>query len=280
MKNKKNFSLSNFALMQGRLVDSEKKNEIQFFPKKNWKKELGLFRKNKIKYIEWVASYENLEVNPILEKKKILTIKKECKKNQVKIRSIDIQFFVKKPIYKGKIFEKKKSLQNIKQIFINSQLLDIKYFIIPALENASLNTKNKKKVFIELIKNLLNLIKTGNFILIESDLSPKKMKLLLSEINSKNVGINYDTGNSAGKGYYLNEEKKYFKFVKNIHLKDKKFKGKSVQLGKGSFDFNNFFKYLKNINYKGDFAFQTARSKDKNHINEYKLNLEYIKNYV
>ena len=70
MKNKKNFSPSNFALMQGRLVDSEKKNEIQFFPKKNWKKELDLFRKNKIKYIEWVASYENLEVNPILKKKK------------------------------------------------------------------------------------------------------------------------------------------------------------------------------------------------------------------
>ena len=68
--------------------------------------------------------------------------------------------------------------------------------------------------------------------------------------------------------------------MKNIHLKDKKFNGKTVQLGKGDFDFNNFFKYLKNINYKGDFAFQTARSKEKNHINEYRLNLDYIKNYV
>lgn len=266
--------------MQGRLVDSEKKNEIQFFPKKNWIKELGLFKKNKIKYIEWVASFENLKANPILKKKKIFTIKKECKKNQVKIRSIDAQFFVKKPIYKGTTSQKKKSLQDLKKIFINSQLLGIKYFIIPALENASLNTIRKKKDLIKLIKDLLSIIKVGNFILIEGDLSPKKMKSLLSEINSKNVGINYDTGNSAGKGFYLNEEKKYFKFVKNIHLKDKKFRGKSVQLGKGSFDFKNFFKFLKNINYKGDFAFQTARSKYKNHINEYKLNYEYIKKYV
>ena len=266
--------------MQGRLVDSEKKNEIQFFPKKNWKKELKYFKKNKIKFIEWVASHENLVANPIYQKKKVFVIKKECKKNRVKVRSIDAQFFVKKPIYKGNIIDRKKSLQKIKKIFINSQLLNIKYFIIPALENAKLNTERKKKILINLVKNLLKYIKKKNYILIESDLTPKKIRSLINKINSKNVGINYDTGNSAGNGYFLKDEKKYFKFVKNIHIKDKKFKGKSVKLGKGDFDFKNFFKYLKNINYAGDFAFQTARSKEKNHLNEFKSNLEYIKNYV
>lgn len=266
--------------MQGRLVDSEKKNEIQFFPKKNWKKELQYFKKNKIKYIEWVASHENLTANPIYQKEKVFFIKKECKKNRVKVRSIDAQFFVKKPIYKGNIIDRNKSFQNIKKIFINSQLLNIKYFIIPALENAKLNTERKKKTFINLVKNLLRHIKKKNFILIESDLAPRNMKSLINEINSKNVGINYDTGNSAGNGYFFNDEKKYFKFVKNIHIKDKKLKGKSVKLGKGDFNFKNFFKYLKHIKYKGDFAFQTARSKEKNHFNEFKSNLEYIKNYV
>lgn len=280
MRNNTNFDLSKFALMQGRLVDSEKKNEIQFFPKKNWKKELKLFKENNIKYIEWVASHDNLKMNPIYRKDRISSIRRECKKNQVKVRSIDAQFFVKKPVYKGKIIERNQSFQNIKKIFINAQLLGIKYFIIPALENARLDTKKKKEIFLNLIKSLLKFIKSKNFILIESDLSPNKIKLLINNINSKNVGINYDTGNSVGNGYNLIDEKKYFKFVKNIHLKDKKFKGKSIQLGKGEFDFDNFFKYLRQINYKGDFAFQTARSKDKDHINEYKLNLEFIKNYV
>ena len=76
--------------------------------------------------------------------------------------------------------------------------------------------------------------------MIESDLAPRNMKSLINEINSKNVGINYDTGNSAGNGYFFNDEKKYFKFVKNIHIKDKKLKGKSVKLGKGDFNFKNF----------------------------------------
>ena len=111
--------------------------------------------------------------NPIYQKKKFFVIKKECKKNLVKVRSIDAQFFVKKPIYKGNIIDRKKSLQKIKKIFINSQLLNIKYFIIPALENAKLNTERKKKILINLVKNLLKYIKKKNYILIESDLTPK-----------------------------------------------------------------------------------------------------------
>ena len=106
------------------------------------------------------------------------------------------------------------------------------------------------------------------------------MKSLINEINSKNVGINYDTGNSAGNGYFFNDEKKYFKFVKNIHIKIKNLKENQLSLEKVTLIFKNFFKYLKHIKYKGDFAFQTARSKEKNHFNEFKSNLEYIKNYV
>ena len=43
MKKKSYFNTSKFALVQGRLVDNEKKNEIKFFPHKNWKKELKIF---------------------------------------------------------------------------------------------------------------------------------------------------------------------------------------------------------------------------------------------
>ena len=232
--------------------------KFNFSPKK-LEKELQYFKKNKIKYIEWVASHENLTANPIYQKEKVFFIKKECKKNRVKVRSIDAQFFVKKPIYKGNIIDRNKSFQNIKKIFINSQLLNIKYFIIPALENAKLNTERKKKILINLVKNLLKYIKKKNYILIESDLTPKKIRSLINKINSKNVGINYDTGNSAGNGYFFKDEKKYFKFVKNIHIKDKKFKGKSVKLGKGDFDFKNFFKYLKNINYSRRFCFSNCK---------------------
>ena len=54
------FDKKKIAIMQGRLVDSERKGELQFFPKKQWKKELTLFKKNNFRFIEWVASSHNL----------------------------------------------------------------------------------------------------------------------------------------------------------------------------------------------------------------------------
>ena len=48
---------------------------------------------------------------------------------------------------------------------------------------------------------------------------------IIQSINLKNVGLNYDIGNSAGNKYNFNLEK-YFKHVKNIHLKDKDAKQK------------------------------------------------------
>tara|TARA_A100000164_G_scaffold376906_1_gene414913 strand:- start:1015 stop:1857 length:843 start_codon:yes stop_codon:yes gene_type:complete len=280
MKKKPYFNTGKFALLQGRLVDNEKKNEIQFFPHNKWKKELEIFDIHNLKYIEWVASLENLKKNPIFYKKKLKDIIIECRKNKINIRSIDAQFFVKKPFYKGSKFEMKKRFNTLKKILLHSQTLKIKFFIIPALENAKIETNKQKKIFINGLKKLSNLVNKNSYILIESDLSPKKLNNFINEIDKENIGINYDTGNSAGNGFNFDDEKKYFSKVKNIHLKDKKFNGKSIRLGKGDFRFKKFFKFLKQSNYKGFFAFQCARSIKNNHLEEFLINLNYIKKFI
>ena len=66
--------------------------------------------------------------------------------------------------------------------------------------------------------------------------------------------------------------------MKNIHIKDRTFRGNSVRLGKGDFDFKSFFKFLKKIRYKGNLILQTARAKK--HIDEIILNRNFIKNLI
>ena len=160
-----------------------------------------------MKYIEWVASFENLKKNPIFYKKKLKNIIFECRKNKINIRSIDAQFFVKKPFYKGSKYEMKKRFKTLKKILLHSQALKIKFFIIPALENAKIETNNQKQIFINGLKRLSKLVNKNSYILIESDLTPKKLNNFINEIDKKNVGINYDTGNSAGNGFNFEEEK-------------------------------------------------------------------------
>ena len=65
MKENKLKNLNLLAILQGRLVNSERRNYIQYFPSKNWIKEFHLARNMKIKFIEWVANYENIKFNTI-----------------------------------------------------------------------------------------------------------------------------------------------------------------------------------------------------------------------
>ena len=117
-------------------------------------------------------------------------------------------------------------------------------------------------------------------VLFEMDYKPKLIIPFIKKFKSNRVGINYDTGNSASLGYDLLQELKYFKYVKNIHIKDRKLFGTTVRLGEGNVDFKKFFKLLHSKNYKGNLILQTARSKNNRHTLELKKNINFIKNYI
>ena len=72
----------------------------------------------------------------------------------------------------------------------------------------------------------------------------------------------------------------YGGLIKNVHLKDRKLKGYTVKFGNGAADFVNLFKYLKKINYKGNFILQSARSKNNNDIKELQENILFIKKFL
>ncbi len=109
-----------------------------------------------------------------------------------------------------------------------------------------------------------------------------KLKNFIKKFNKKNFGINYDTGNSASFDYdSTNEFKQYGKYIKNIHIKDRVYNGKTIRLGKGNADFKKIFKNIYRIKYNNLLIFQTARSLKKNDdINELKININFIKKIV
>ena len=60
----------------------------------------------------------------------------------------------------------------------------------------------------------------------------------------------------------------FINYVKNFHIKDRKFNSKTVRLGKGDAKLKKILNYMKKIKYKNNFILQTARSKSKEHIKE------------
>ena len=155
--------------------------------------------------------------------------------------------------------------------------MGIKFHVFPIVDNGSINSSKEEKILIDEIKKISKFLNKNSFILLETDYKPNKIISFIQKFGNKKIGINYDTGNSASLNYDFEDEIKYFKHVKNIHIKDRILKGKSIRLGNGNWNYKKFFKLIKG-HYKGNFIFQTARSLKNNHIEEIIINRNFFKN--
>ena len=271
------------GFIQGRLLDSEKKNAIQYFPSRFWKKEIKTALKNKINLIEWTVNLENIKKNPIYNDKLLCKLIEFKKKYNICINSVTCDFFMQKPFYKlRKKKDKHLNLEILKKIINNGQKVGIKLFVLPLVDNGSIKTINQEEELLSTLnkKSFTQLLKKKSQILFESDYKPYKLLKFIKKFNLKKFAINYDTGNSAYMNYDVSIEKIYFKYVKNIHIKDRLKKGPSVRLGYGNWDFLNFFNILKTIKYKHHLILQTARAKNGNHLQEIKYSRNFILNLL
>ncbi len=271
------FKFNHLGLMQGRLVKSEKKNRIQYFPAKNWKKEIDLMNDVKINILEWTINRENAKNNPLIHNPfKIINF---LKNKKIKVLSVTNDIFMQEPFFKSKNTKKMNLLlKELKIIIKNSGKVGAKNIVLPIVDNGSVTDSNQKKILIDRLKKI-KLTKKDPNILFESDMSPKKLINFIECFDSNKFGINYDIGNSSYYNYNFNDEKKYFKYIKNVHLKDKNKNDKTVRLGTGQAKFKKIFSTLKEIEYNGNFILQTARSKSNNHIGEIKMNLNFLKKF-
>lgn len=272
--------LKNLGFMQGRLSPT-KKNKIQFFPEKHWKREFKLASILGLKNLEWTLDYKNLLKNPIFNDKGKKNIKYLCSKYKVEIKSLTGDCFMQKPFWEQK--KKEKYINYLKKIINACGVLNIKFIIFPLVDKSSIKNSKIENIIINELKKITYLLKKNKLMLLfESDYNPKKLKNFIEKFDTKYFAINYDMGNSASMGYDVNEEfLNYGKYIKNIHIKDRLFKGKTVRLGYGNVNFEAVFKNIEKINYNNLLIFQTARSIKKNKdFDELKKNFNFIKNYL
>jgi len=267
-----------YGVMQGRLskiID----NKIQAFPKKYWRFEFEKAKKLGLKSIEWTLDYKDLYKNPLLTNRGQKEIKKLSKKYQIKINSLTGDCFMQKPFWKGK--NNQILLLDLKNIINSCKKLNIKFIVIPLVDNGSIKNNIEKKNLINSCNKIIRYFYKSNLKLVfESDLPPKKLKNFISNFNKDYFGINYDVGNSAALGYNIDDEFKYYgKYISNIHIKDRLKKGKTIRLGEGNANFIKLYKNLKRIKYTNDLILQTARSKNNQHMNEIKINLNYLRKF-
>ena len=265
------------GFMQGRLFSSEDNNYIQYFPYSNWQKELMLAKKNKLSCMEWTINLENINKNPIFNNRLLSKAINIIKKSKVQVNSVTCDFFMQKPFFKRGASNLSKNI--LKKIIKNGNKIDIKYFILPLVDNSSIKNLLEEKKLHQGVLDIAKYLKKNSKILFEIDYKPEKVLKFINKFDNR-FGINYDTGNSAHFGYKIHHEKNYFHRVYNIHIKDRVLNGNTVRLGVGSWDYVSFFKLIKKIKYKGNLILQTARSEQNLHLEEILINKKFIKKYL
>ena len=249
------------GIMQGRL--SKPYNEkIQSFPVTSWQQEFKKASDYGFEVIEWI--FDAYELNPILSSEGISEIKSLQKQHSIVINSICADYFMKRKLFNESQYDLEKNIKVLKELILQSKKIESSIIEIPLVDSSSLKTIKDK---LELRNNLGKVIpiaeKNDVIIVLETDLPPFDFKQLLSEFNHPNIMANYDSGNSAALGYNVKEELNILrKWIKNVHVKDRKFHGGTVPLGSGDTDFDLFFSILSEIQYFGDLIIQGARSSD------------------
>ena len=219
---------------------------VQGFPENNWKNEFKISKNIGFNSIEWTFGKMNA-CNPIVSKEGRTDIKKLLEKYQLDLNSITINYFMINLMSESKLNRLSEQFKTFTNLISYCKDLSISYLIIPILDNSTLSNKIKYNNFIYNLKMFLDNNDLGNiWILLESDFSPKKINLLLKNFVNYNVAINYDTGNSSANDFIVEEEfESYGTYIKNIHIKDRKLKGESVNLGEGNFKFKKFYDLIK-----------------------------------
>ena len=266
--------------MQGRLSPIYY-NKIQSFPKYHWHREFKKINELKLNSMEWTLDHRDILNNPLNNSKgrqKILDLKKKYKIN---VSSLTGDCFMQKPFWKEK-GEKRKNLINIfKLVLDNSAKIGIRKIILPVVDNGSIKNDYQLKILISTLRKFIpKLKKNKQCILFELNFESQKALWFIKKFNKKYFGINYDIGNSSSLGFRpLDEIGIYGNYVKNVHIKDRYFKGTTVRLGKGDANFDEVFINLKKIKYNGNFILQTARSKNGLHKKEILINLNFLKKW-
>ena len=267
MKNN-NFE-TRIGFMQGRLSDLIN-NKIQSFPIYTWQKEFKWANQLNIRKMEWTIDYENIMLNPLmteLGRERINILKTKYK---IEIPSITCDCFMQNPFWKNfNNGENKKLLDLFFKLIEACQKIDCKILVIPLVDNGSLETKIQEKYLITFLKDNIEFLKNHNVkIAFEIDFEPSKVSLFINQLDEEIFGINYDIGNSASLGYLPNEEiLAYGNRIINIHIKDRILGGSTVPLGEGDADIPLVLSLVHEINYNGNFIFQTARSSKGKHRN-------------
>jgi L-ribulose-5-phosphate 3-epimerase len=264
--------------MQGRLVPPEP-GHFQAFPRDRWADELALAPQVPLSYIEWIYDLYGADVNPLTND--IGLLQSVAADSGVEIRALCADYFMDRPFLRCTDSECQERLDLLHKLLRISKPVAIQRIVLPFVDASKMETEEDRQTVIRLLQAVLPTAReTGIELHLETSLGPTDFALLLDQLPSTMIKVNYDSGNSSSLGFVPKEEfAAYGNRIGSVHIKDRVCGGGTVPLGTGDADLPAVFAALERIGYQGDITLQVARSEPGQEVAWARSNREFVARY-
>ena len=251
------------GIMQGRLSPPTN-NRIQSFPEGTWREEFSKAKTADLSHIEWIFERGEWEKNPLSVGNGIEETRELIRESGVGIVSVCADYFLDIPYLRSDGNGRKELREKLEWLVVQSGKIGAKFIDLPFVDASAISGRDEFPLVRDFVTPALRWAEArGITIALETSLNPEDFRHLLLYFDHPQLMVNYDTGNSAGIGYDCAEElNSYGKWIRTVHIKDRKLHGTTVPLGTGNADFPIFFALLQSLRYGGPIVLQAAREGD------------------
>ncbi len=241
--------------LQGRLGPPEGA-PIQAFPLSRWRAELALAPSAGLAGLEWVYGPYGARENPIMTAAGRGEIRREAERHGVAVRSLCADWFKDHPLVRDP-----DAGPQMRHLIEAAGDAGITRVVMPCIENARLRTAQDADTLVRVVSESIGALeRTSVELHLETDLGPDAFADLLERIPHPLVCVNYDTGDSASRGFDPRLEwEAYGARIGSVHIKDRVRDGITVPLGEGDADIAGVIDLLIDRQWDRPLVLQVAR---------------------
>ena len=248
------------GVMQGRLLPKFR-SQYQAHPKGYWKSEFFKAKKFELDCIEFIADTYAIDENPLMTEDGCKAIREISLETGVNVTSICADCFMTDPLHIDDNKRRENAVFILKSLIKGLASLKGTDIVVPCVDQSAIrNRADKDRLALSISECIPLAEQLGVNICLETDLKPREFRDFVELFKSKNVTINYDTGNSAALGFEPAEEfNEYGHLISNIHIKDRVLSGGPVLLNTGCVDFDKVISLIKSSGFSGPLIMQAYR---------------------
>lgn len=263
--------------MQGRLSPPVA-GRLQAFPWTSWESEFALAAACGFNAIEWLFEAESFDENPVWTAAGRQRIRMRIESSGVSVRSMCADYFMSHPLFGAPALEVQAAVDVLKRLINCAAELDVPTILIPVLEVTAIRTEADKESLLEALRQPLEQAKSGRVRLaLETELPAFEYKALVQAAGDPALGVYYDTGNAAARGFDAASDIEVLAPVlSGVHIKDRRHQGRSVPLGEGSVRFREAFAALQASEYVAPLIIQSTSAED--FVDAASAHLQFVRN--